>query len=69
MTLKEVADYLKLSKSTIYRLVQQNQMPAAKIGNQWRFCKEAIDEWVSTKINFNSNASKPKVARNEAISF
>ena len=58
MTLKEVADYLKLSKSTIYRFVQQNRVPAAKIGNQWRFCKEAIDEWIDRKTNLKSNASK-----------
>jgi excisionase family DNA binding protein len=57
MTLKEVAEYLKFSKSTIYRFVQQNKMPAAKIGNQWRFCKEAIDEWVSIKTNWKSKDS------------
>lgn len=46
MTLEEVAQYLKVSKDSIYRLAQKGKMPAYKIGNLWRFKKEEIDEWM-----------------------
>ncbi|MFC1804807.1 helix-turn-helix domain-containing protein [Candidatus Omnitrophota bacterium] len=46
MTLEEVAQYLKVSKDSIYRLAQKGEMPASKIVNLWRFKKEEIDEWM-----------------------
>lgn len=44
-TVKELAKYLKVHASTIYRLVQSGEMPAFKIGGDWRFNKESIDRW------------------------
>jgi len=49
MTLEEVAQYLKVSKDSIYRLAQKGEIPASKIGNLWRFKKEEIDEWMRNK--------------------
>ena len=46
MTLEEAADYLRVTKKTVYRLVRQRKIPAAKIGQQWRFNKSLIDEWM-----------------------
>ena len=51
MTLEEVAQYLKVSKDSIYRLAQKGEIPASKIGNLWRFKKEEIDEWMRNKRN------------------
>ena len=56
MTVQELADYLRVTKKTIYRLFRQNKIPAAKVGHQWRFDKTSIDEWlhqraVGTKAN------------------
>ena len=48
MTIEEVASYFKTSKYTIYRLIQRKEIPASKIGNQWRFKREDIDEWLKT---------------------
>jgi excisionase family DNA binding protein len=42
LTLKEAADYLRLSEMTILRLANQGLIPGAKIGRQWRFAKESI---------------------------
>lgn len=47
MTIEELARYLRLHKSTVYRMVRQGQIPANKIGNQWRFRKDVIDSWLS----------------------
>ena len=46
LTLPEVADYLQVSKDLIYRLAQKGKIPASKVGNQWRFKKEKIDQWM-----------------------
>ena len=45
MTVKEVARYLKVHTTTIYRLAQNGQLPCFKIGGDWRFNKESIDHW------------------------
>jgi excisionase family DNA binding protein len=49
MTLPEVAEYLRVSKDLIYRLAQKSKIPASKVGNQWRFKKEKIDQWMEQK--------------------
>lgn len=45
-TIDELAAYLKISKSTLYKLAQEGKLPGQKIGRHWRFRKEAIDEWL-----------------------
>ena len=42
MTVKETAEYLRLSEMTILRLAAQGVIPGAKIGRQWRFEKESV---------------------------
>jgi len=46
MTVSEVADYLRVTEKTIYRLLKQGKIPAIKVGRQWRFEKAKIDEWL-----------------------
>ena len=46
MTVKEVADYLKMKSVTIYKHAQDGRIPAFKIGSTWRFKKDTIDEWI-----------------------
>ena len=45
MTIEELAGYLKLPKSTVYKLVREGKIPAQKLGRQWRFKKTVIDRW------------------------
>ncbi len=45
MTIGEVADYLKVTERTIYRLAGPKQIPAFKVGVSWRFSKADIDGW------------------------
>lgn len=51
MTLEEVAAYLKLKPQTIYTWAQENKIPAAKLGKEWRFKKTIIDEWINQHID------------------
>jgi excisionase family DNA binding protein len=46
LTIEEVADYLRVHRSTIYRLLHTKQLPAFKIGGDWRFNQESIDRWI-----------------------
>ena len=46
MTLEETAKYLRIGKSTLYKMAREGKIPAVKIANQWRFRKEDIDKWL-----------------------
>ncbi len=46
LLVEEVAEYLRVNKQTIYNLLRQGQLPAKKIGGQWRFHKQAIDDYL-----------------------
>jgi excisionase family DNA binding protein len=49
MTAEDVANYLKITPATVYRLAQKGELPGAKIGRVWRFRKEAIDNLLQEK--------------------
>ena len=44
MTVDEVAEYLKLSKITVYKLTQKGEIPGFRIGSSWRYNRDKIDE-------------------------
>ena len=46
LTLKQVADFLKVTERTIYRLATAKKIPAFKVGGTWRFSKAEITEWI-----------------------
>ena len=46
MTLDEVASYLRVHRSTVYRMAREGSIPSTKVANQWRFKKERIDHWL-----------------------
>lgn len=46
LTIKQVADYLKVTERTIYRLAAAKKIPAFKVGGTWRFSKTEINQWI-----------------------
>lgn len=54
-TIDDLAAYLKVSKSTLYKLAQEGKVPGQKVGRHWRFRRETIDRWLD-----NSNERSPK---------
>jgi len=46
MTIEDLGIYLKLSKSTLYKLAQEGKVPGQKVGKHWRFRKDIIDDWL-----------------------
>ena len=51
LTIEELSAYLKISKSTLYKLVREGKIPCQKIGRHWRFRKETIDRWLDENEN------------------
>ena len=46
MTVEDLAEYLRFTKKTIYKLLKQGRIPAIQIGKKWRFDKAILDEWL-----------------------
>lgn len=46
LTLKQVAEFLKVTERTIYRLAAAKKIPAFKVGGTWRFSKGEINQWI-----------------------
>jgi excisionase family DNA binding protein len=55
MTIDELAVYLQVSKSSLYKLAQDGKVPGQKVGRHWRFHREALDRWLTGK----GGAAKP----------
>ncbi|MBL1294163.1 MAG: helix-turn-helix domain-containing protein [Thiotrichales bacterium] len=54
MTVKEVADYLKVNERTVYRMAAASKIPAFKVGGSWRFKQIEIERWIKEQSNNNS---------------
>ena len=49
LNIDEVGAFLKVSRDTVYRMAQKGQIPTTKVGNQWRFRKADVVQWLETK--------------------
>lgn len=49
LTLTEVADPLKLTERTLYRLAQEEELPDFKVGSSWRLRLRDIDAWIEAQ--------------------
>ena len=49
LTAEEVAEYLRLPLSTVYKLVQDKRLPGFKVGKHWRFRRETFEQWIKTQ--------------------
>ena len=46
LTVRELAGYLRVHQSTVYRLIREQRLPAFRVGADWRFNREAIERWM-----------------------
>lgn len=51
MTIKEIAEYLKIKEKTAYALTAKGSLPGFKMGGSWRFRKSEIDQWIKKQEN------------------
>lgn len=59
LTIKDVADYLKVNERTIYRLAASGELPGFKVGNSWRFKQSELEQYISSQHN-SGNFSQHK---------
>jgi len=57
LTTDQVAEYLRVDKFTIYRLVGRKKIPAFRVGSQWRFDKKIIDAWLLKNSNMGDQTN------------
>jgi excisionase family DNA binding protein len=50
LTADELAAFLRVHRSTIYRLLRNGQLPAFRVGSDWRFSRELIEKWLHSRI-------------------
>ncbi|NOZ26737.1 MAG: helix-turn-helix domain-containing protein [Chloroflexi bacterium] len=46
LTTRQLQEMLQVDRTTIYRMVGSGQLPAVRVGNQWRFPREAVERWL-----------------------
>ena len=46
MTVSETCRYLKITTPTLYRYIQNRQIPAFKLGKEWRFVRSDLEQWI-----------------------
>ncbi len=49
MSVRELADYLRISVHTVYRLAEQGRLPGRKVGKHWRFHRDVIVAWLAAR--------------------
>jgi len=54
MSFNDAKKYLKISRATLYRLIHGKNVPAFKVGGQWRFRKDRLDKWLEDHENINN---------------
>lgn len=54
LTAQEASKYLKVSTRTLYRHIREHQIPALKLGREWRFIKSELDKWLMKKVQESS---------------
>ncbi len=62
MTVRELANYLKMKPVTIYKHAQTGRLPAFKVGATWRFKRKTIDKWIADQENGEGNFSQRQLS-------
>jgi excisionase family DNA binding protein len=51
LTAAEACRYLRITSRTLYRYLQRHQVPAFKLGKEWRFVRSDLDEWIRARAD------------------
>jgi excisionase family DNA binding protein len=61
MNIRQASQYLGVSPDTLYKYVNEQKIPAFKLGNRWRFKKSKLDQWMEEKSMETEPPAKRKV--------
>ena len=57
LTAREIQDLFQVDRSTVYRMAEDGRLPAIKIGKQWRFPAEQINNWFQAQMTTSTGLS------------
>jgi len=60
LKLPEVAQLLKIAEKTVYTMAQKGELPAFKVGGQWRFRRTDLDAWIDAKTRRSAGEEESK---------
>lgn len=66
LTIKDVADYLKVNERTIYRLAASGELPGFKVGNSWRFKQSELEQYIAAQYNRAGVSEAMKSAKSKS---
>jgi excisionase family DNA binding protein len=66
LTPPELSEYLHVHKATIYRALREGTLPGFRVGNEWRFRLDAIEQWQRDQVKHNARAAL-KSAKTPAV--
>jgi len=49
LTIRDVAEFLKLSQKTVYAMAKSGKLPAFKVGSQWRIRRDDLEDWITSR--------------------
>ena len=58
MTVKDVAEYLRLDEHTVYRIAKKGEIPAYKVAGQWWFKKKMIEKWLEQNLKYEKDGGE-----------
>jgi len=58
MNIRQAAQYLGVSRDTLYRYISEGLIPAFKLGNRWKFRKTILDRWMERKMSQAKSGKK-----------
>jgi excisionase family DNA binding protein len=63
MNIRQASQYLGVSPDTLYKYVNEQKIPAFKLGNRWRFKKSKIDQWMEEQSMWKRNRGAKRKSR------
>lgn len=60
MTIEDVAEFLRIPVSSVYKLAQTGKIPAQKVGRHWRFYRPTLLRWIAGQASLESKPSSPE---------
>jgi len=58
MTVRDVAEYLRMSEAKVYKLAKEGALPVVRIGKTWRFRKDLLDDWLEQSSTYDGTKAR-----------
>jgi excisionase family DNA binding protein len=57
LTINDVANFLRIPVSSVYKIAQEGKIPAQKVGKRWRFFRPTLLKWMSQQVSISNNVN------------